>query len=187
MPDPLALYYESSFCFDSLSYNNHRVSSQPDTHTPTIRSQYPFVYKTNSFFPAALLRLLTKENDDQHTVRAPTPLLSLSFSILPSVSVFVSVSQTKKTRTTTSRIREHHHHPLLSLSRSLSLSRTPSDQTTVPVRPQNQFFVRRRFCVLKKKEYDDRPASQAPPDTLLSLLSRTSPDKTPYTAQRVSR
>lgn len=162
MPHPLALYYESSFCFDSLSYNNHRVSSQPDTHTPTIRSQYPFVYKTNSFFPAALLRLLTKENDDQHTVRAPTPLLSLSFSILPSVSVIVSVSKTKKKQerrpaefasiTTT--------HPLLSLSRSLSLSRTPSDQTTVPVRPQNQFFVRRRFCVLKKKRIR-RPARLA--------------------------
>lgn len=187
MPDPLALYYESSFCFDSLSYNNHRVSSQPDTHTPTIRSQYPFVYKTNSFFPAALLRLLTKENDDQHTVRAPTPLLSLFLSILPSVSVFVSVSQTKKQERRPAEFASITTHPLLSLSRSLSLSRTPSDQTTVPVRPQNQFFVRRRFCVLKKKEYDDRPASQAPPDTLLSLLSRTSPDKTPYTAQRVAR
>lgn len=138
MPHPLALYYESSFCFDSLSYNNHRVSSQPDTHTPTIRSQYPFVYKTNSFFPAALLRLLTKENDDQHTVRAPTPLLSLSFSILPSVSVFVSVSQTKKTRTTTSRIREHHHPPpSLSVSVSVAVSDTirPDHSTGSSAKP----------------------------------------------------
>lgn len=171
----------------SLTTTTASRHNQTRTHPPSAPSTRSST-KPILFFPAALLRLLTKENDDQHTVRAPTPLLSLSFSILPSVSVFVSVSQTKKTRTTTSRIREHHHPPpSLSVSVSVAVSDTirPDHSTGSSAKPIlcSAALLRPE----KKKEYDDRPASQAPPDTLLSLLSRTSPDKTPYTAQRVSR
>lgn len=141
MPHPLALYYESSFCFDSLSYNNHRVSSQPDTHTPTIRSQYPFVYKTNSFFPAALLRLLIKENDDQHTVRAPTPFFLCLF---PSSLLSLSSSLFHKPKNKNDDQQNSRASPPTPFSLCLGLCRCPGHHQTRPqyrfVRKTNSLF-----------------------------------------------